>query len=108
MKMYLGQEDLNILFSDVVKRSARELKLSNVDLKSASELFTEISIVNLDIFKKMQQFFEKYQTWYDIHVEIATSDNQGNLNSVQNSELMQAIENRDKYRQLLLDSLDEL
>ncbi|EOV0863725.1 TPA: hypothetical protein ACX3C9_004669 [Vibrio parahaemolyticus] len=108
MNMYIGPEDLKILFNDVVKRCSRELNIQDVDWKSSGELLTEISNINKNVFDKIQDFFSHYQHWYDVHVEIAKTGNQGKLIPEQNHELVNAINNRDLYRKNLLDALSEL
>ena len=102
-----SQSDINAFFCIVAQRVAASPKVAVADpeFKSVSELRSEIASRNPDVLSLLDDFFDAYQGWHDVHVRIDAAGSAGSLSSETDRELQAAIATRDGTRDALLAAL---
>jgi hypothetical protein len=104
---YQSQTDINAFFCLVAQQVAGSSRvgLDDSEFKSTSEIMSEMRANHEDLLSLLKDFFCRYQSWHDLHVEIEASGDSGDLSSEQEAMLSAAVQARDSSRNKLLKSI---
>jgi len=105
--MNITRPDLNVFYHQVHQNVAKKIGIQDFEWKSIEELEAEIQNKNSEISSKVKSFIQTYTNWYKVHEKIEKTGSSGNLSTEENSDLMNAIQDRDAKRAELIEELNK-
>lgn len=103
MNMFMTEYDVQIVFRSALTRTARCLKISDIDWKANQELYEEIKLGGSDLVNPLENFLTSYRKWYQYHFE---RKDKAEFDDKERQELSKLMDNRDRARKDLIDILD--
>ena len=106
MAMYVTNETVLGINDVAIRRTAKCLRIENVDFKGWLELYNDIEATRDDIFNLLDNLIVAYRQWHNFHVLLEHENVQGDLDWIQSDVLTRLIQTRDETRNILIRELE--
>jgi hypothetical protein len=105
MSMFMTRQDVNSLLEFATIAAAKKAGIPHPDLQNSTQLRNQIQQMNPSLSKKLLAFINAYEAWFDFSVALEDSGQAGKMDSAQQGQHRQLMDNRDATRNDLIDAL---